>query len=47
MKTYLEGLLEKVESKDNYRANLTFSWAGVIIGLIAVGAAFLLVIAIK
>ncbi len=47
MKFHLEGLLEEIEPKDNYRVNWSISWAGVIIGLIAAGVAFLLVVAIK
>lgn|GEM_PF-3817476 len=43
MKAHLEGLLDKIEPKDNYQVNWSFNWVGVIIGLIAVCAYFVLV----
>ena len=47
MKTRLEGLLEKVEIKDNYKPNWSFNRAGLIIGLIAACVVSLLVMVLR
>ncbi len=47
MKTHLEGLLEKIEIKDNYKLNWSFNWTGLTIGLIAAGVVFLLFMVLR